>query len=593
MATLTRSQVLSAKLRQRAAELARLPRLLRSVLPALLRARLSRRESLLHVLAMQAERNAHAPALLFQEQRTTYRELWARVERAAALLQSEGVRAGDVVGLLGRNSEAYVVQLLAAARLGAVVALLNPELSREGLTQALQAARARALLVEARLAALAPPTTALTTWVYDSPAFAASLGLSRSEPEATQLPSGEQDFVYVYTSGTTGPSKPARVSHRRSLLAATAFAQLVHRLRREDVLYCALPLHHASALLLGLGACLQAGATLALRERFSASALLDDVRRFQATVLLYIGELGRALLRTAPDPRDREHRLRLALGNGLSADVWPALQERFGIPQVCEFYAATDFPGAIVNITGTIGSVGHIVLARVRGYRLLRVDTVTGALVRGPAGRAVECAAGEAGELVLRLRAGPGRATGVYGGYVEQQHTASRLLRDVFRTGDLYCRSGDLLRRDGAGHYWFVDRLGDSYRFKGENVASCEVEAAFAGASGVAHVAAVGVSVPGVDGRPGLLVIASDVEPSLDELTERSRALPHYARPCFVRVVPAIELTASLKLKKRLLAAQGVDPSQVSGPLYFWDGQRYAALGPLAFSRIIEGQLRL
>jgi fatty-acyl-CoA synthase len=473
------------------------------------------------------------------------------------------------------------------------VALLNPELSREGLTQALQAARARALLVEGRLAALAPSNATLSTWVYDSPDFAAALALAGSAPAATALPSGEQDFVYVYTSGTTGPSKPARVSHRRSLLAATSFAQLVHRLQSKDVLYCALPLHHASALLLGLGACLQAGATLALRERFSASALLDDVRRFEATVLLYIGELGRALLRTAPDPRDREHRLRLAVGNGLSADVWPALQKRFGIPQICEFYAATDFPGAIVNITGTIGSVGHIVLARARGYRLLRVDSVTGALVRGPSGRAIECAAGEAGELVLRLRASPHGATGVYAGYVEEQHTASRLVQDVFDAGDLYCRSGDLLRRDAAGHYWFVDRLGDSFRFKGENVASCEVEAAFAGLSGVAHVAVVGVSVPGVDGRPGLLVLASEAEPVLDELTARARTLPHYARPCFVRVVPALELTASLKLKKRLLALDGVDPGQVSGPLYFWDGQRYAALGPLAFSGIMQGKLRL
>lgn len=593
MPTLSRFQVLSAKLRQRSAELRRLPRLVGSVLPALLGARLSRRESLLHVLATRAQRTPHAPALLFQDQRTSYAELWARIERAAALLQAEGVRAGDVVGLLGRNSDAYVVQLLAAARLGAVVALLNPELSSEGLTQALRAGGVRAVLVEARLAALAPATTALTTWIYDSPAFAASLALARSAPEATVLPSGDQDFVYVYTSGTTGPSKPARLNHRRSLLAATAFGQMAHQLQRNDVVYCALPLHHASALLLGLGACVQAGATLALRERFSASALLDDVRRFEATVLLYIGELGRALLRTAPDGRDREHRLRLAVGNGLSAEVWPALQERFGIPQVCEFYAATDFPGAIVNITGTIGSVGHIVLARVRGYRLLRVDTVTGALVRSPSGRALECAAGETGELVLRLRASAGRATGVYGGYVEQQHTASRLLRDVFRAGDLYCRSGDLLRRDEAGHYWFVDRLGDSFRFKGENVASCEVEAAFAGTPGVAHVASVGVAVPGVDGRPGLLVVGSDAEPSLDELTERSRTLPHYARPCFVRVVPAIELTASLKLKKRTLAAQGVDPTQVSGPLYFWDGQRYAALDRLAFSRIVEGQLRL
>lgn len=581
---------------QRWAELTRVPTLLGQVLPSIVRARLTGTEAIEVALAQQARRRPSAPAILFEEHRLTFSELDQRVTRAALWLRERGIRSGDVVALTGQNSLNGVSLLLGASRLGAKVALLGAELEGPFLDHALQRVAPRALFFEAGTGK--NPTLSrvpLEAIEYGGPNFDSALAaLPASRELAVPKHSGDDDFAYVYTSGTTGPTKAARVSHRRSLTAATAFGRLVHRIGPGDVLYSALPVNHASGLLLGLGACVVTGAALALRRRFSASAFLSDVRRYEATVFLYIGELPRALLAQPETERDREHSLRLAVGNGLSEGIWERFQERFGISKVAEFYAATEFPGAIVNVTNKVGSVGHIPLERRRGYRLVRVDVETGELVRDARGRALESRPGEPGELVLRLRPKPTRATGDYSGYVgEKRESGARIARDLFRPGDVYCRSGDLLRRDRAGGYWFVDRLGDSFRFKGENVSSREVEAALSGIPGVNAVAVVGVHVPGVDGKPPLAVLA--VADSLDfgEFEVRVQQLPKAARPCFIRLVSELAWTASMKVKKRQLAQEGVDPERVEDRLYIGNGARYEPLTRAVYRRLTEGELRL
>lgn len=577
---------------QRVSELARLPALIGRVLPELARARLSATESFVDLLAAQAKVRPAAPAMLIEGRTLRFLELERRVSLTAGWLHERGLRSGDVLALQGVNSLDGVSLLLGASRLGARVALVGTGTGEAFLDQALARLAPSLLLVEA-----GGKTRSRTfqTLEHGGAEFEQALGTvsSRSEGAAFARRSADDDFVYIYTSGTTGPMKAASVIHRRAFSAATIFGRLVHRTGPGDVVYCALPLNHASGLLLGLGACLATGSALALRRRFSARALLDDVRSCGATVLLYVGELPRALLALPEAPNDRQHSLRLAVGNGLSPEIWGRFQERFAIPEIREFYAATEFPGAIVNLSGKVGSVGHIPLERARGYRLVRVDAETGALLRDARGRVLACDADQPGELVLRLRSRPGHATGDYRGFLSEPSDESRIARDLFRIGDVYCRSGDLLRRDQAGNYWFVDRLGDSFRFKGENVSSHEVEMALATLPGVNAVAVVGVRVPGIDGQPPLAVVASRVGLEFRAFEAGVARLPNHARPCFLRLVTELPFTESQKVKKRELARLGVDPERVEGPLYFRNGARYEPLTPLIFRSLVAGQVRL
>jgi fatty-acyl-CoA synthase len=579
--------------RQRLAELERAPALVGRVIPELMQARLAGRESWVHVVLAGAERQPERPALVFGASTVTYRELAARMQGAAAWLEAMGVRRGDALGLVSKNSPGAVALLLGAARLGASVALPPPDLDGPSLASALEQAGSSRVFVEPDLGARVRAAVAMPVWELDPASGRPSGAEGAAAPRAELEPGGADDFVYIYTSGTTGSVKPCRVSHRKALLAASAFGRLVHRLRADDVLYCPLPLHHASGLLLGLGACLVAGATLALRARFSASQFLADVCRYDASVVLYVGELGRALLAQPPSPADRRHRLRLALGNGMSRDVWAPFAERFGIREIAEFYAATEFPGAIVNLTGRVGSVGHLPFGRARGYRLVRVDVETGELVRDDQGRATQCGPGEAGELLLRVEPKPGQGNGAYLGYLGTKAGGERIASDLFRAGDRYCRSGDLFRRDASGHYYFVDRLGDTYRYKSENVSTRDVESALGCVEGVDALGVVGVALPNVDGKVGLLLIQAGARFSVAALAARVRALPGPSQPRFLRLCAELPQTASLKLKKRDAARTGVDPAATSDLLYYLRDGRYLPLDVESYRAIVGGTLRL
>jgi fatty-acyl-CoA synthase len=570
----------------------KLPALLGRVVPELTLSRLRETESLVHVIRMQAARRPKAPALLLADSRLDYAELLRGLEQRAAYLEGEGVRRGSVVALVGDNSIEYVLLLLACARLGAPVALVGPELEGELLERALSRAGAAFVLSDAGRAPRVRRATPRPVLSYGDDSFLRLVARAPQTPSVALPPGGDADFAYVYTSGTTGNSKPCRVSHRRALSAATIFSRLVHGLRSDDVLYCALPLCHASALLLGLGATLVGGGALALRERFSASALLSDLRQHRATLLLYVGELGRAWLAQPQSAHDREHRLRLAIGNGMSPEVWSRLQARFAIPKIVEFYAATEFPGAVVNLTGEVGSVGQLPFARLRGYRLARVDADTGELARTAQGRAIPCGVDEPGELLYRLKPAVNRPTGNYLGYVGERPGGERIARDVFRAGDVWCRSGDLLRMDATGAYFFVDRLGDTFRFKGENVSTREVEGVLRDTPSVTNLAVVGVALPGVEGKLGLAIVDAPEGVSLEALAERARRLPSFARPCFVRLTRELSYTASLKVKKAQFAREGVDPGEVSDEIYFRQGERYVRLGGEEYRRILEGEVR-
>ncbi|MEM1416204.1 MAG: AMP-binding protein [Myxococcota bacterium] len=573
-----------------AAEIGAAPALMRHALPWALRGLAG--ETWAHALDRLARRLPRSLAYVDAGtgERWTWAEVDARARRVAGALHARGVRRGEVVAYLAGNGPGYLAAVMGMARLGVTGALLDPRLSGRPLRHATLAAAPRLVLVSPALEG------ALDAAGVDLPRLRDDHALPAARPPGPVRARRGEDFVYIFTSGTTGFPKPVRITHTKGLVAGAAFGAGIFGLRPgEDTLYNVLPLHHASGLLLGAGACLTAGVPMVLRERFRASLYWDDVRAHGVTALLYIGELFRYLVAQEPRPNDRSHRVRVAAGNGLRPDVWEAFQARFAVPRIVEFYGATEAPGFLVNLTGRVGAVGHLPLRRAGWLELARHDAASGELVRSSDGRAIPCGPGEPGELLVRVpELGPLRDL-VFQGYTDAAATERKILRDVFQPGDAWFRSGDLLRRDAGDYFYFVDRLGDTFRWKGENVSTAEVADVLATAPGVAMVAVVGVEVPGHEGRAGLAALVPDEGKDVDveAFARVARELPDHAQPRFLRILPALDTTGTFKIQKKRLRDEGADPSRIADPLHVRSAEGYDVLSVGRWESIVQGRSRI
>jgi fatty-acyl-CoA synthase len=577
------------------AELLGLPKAL-PILPVLLRARGDADASLVAHVLEHAERDPRGLAVQMGDVELSWRALASRASRVAHLLAARGITRGDVVALIGKNSPDYLALLLGGSLVGATVALVNHHLSGAPLLHAVRVAKAKLALVHRDFTgSFAAPSAAFDTPVatWGDPAFEELLADAPAHAFPRVVTRADDDFVYIYTSGTTGLPKPCRISHARAVVAGTAFGKLLFEFGPGDKLYSALPLYHSSALLIGFGSCVMTHTPLALRESFSASAFWDDVRRYRATAILYIGELCRYLVNSPPTEAERDARVRVALGNGLRADVWPEFVSRFGIRHVREFYAATESPGAIFNLHDRVGSVGRVPFRRLGRLRLARFDVERGELVRGADGLCIECGSGEPGELLMKLEDEAKSALSDFKGYTDGAATEKKIVRDVFQRGDRWFRSGDLMRHDDEDFFYFVDRIGDTYRWKGENVSTAEVAEVLSRAPGVLEATVTGVKVPGAEGQAGLAALVLEAELDAAAFWQAAQELPNYAQPRFLRIRPTLDTTGTFKIQKTALAADGIDPSRVSDPIFVrveggyvpFDAERRAALE--------RGELRL
>jgi fatty-acyl-CoA synthase len=364
---------------------------------------------------------------------------------------------------------------------------------------------------------------------------------------------------------------------------------------REDTFYCPLPLYHTVAGVMAVNAVLSAGGTLALARRFSARRFWDEVVASRATAFQYVGELPRYLMDQPEREAERRHEVRFCVGNGLRPEVWKRFQERFGIPHIVEFYGATESNVSMVNLDDRVGSVGRP--APGMKAALLRYDVDSGAHERDASGRLAVCGADEVGELIGRISHGR-TAAGRFEGYTSKQASEAKILRDVFKPGDAWFRSGDLMRRDADGYYYFVDRIGDTFRWKGENVSSQEVADAVGAFPGVELCAAYGVRVPDTDGRAGMAALRMHGGAAFDGArlyAHVASELPPYARPAFLRLLDAPDLTATFKIRKVALQRDGYDLKTIADPLFYRDdaGQSYLPLSPEVADRIGMGALRL
>lgn len=505
------------------------------------------------------QRNAHRHPnrvfLRFEGRAYTYGEANAEVNRYADVLSQRGVGRGDVVGVLMTNRPETMFTVLAVVKLGATVGLLNHNQRDQVLAHSFGLLDSVLNVVGDECAqALSSLPEPLSNVLSSEELAVAARTADAADPDVTaRIAAGERAFL-IFTSGTTGLPKASVMTHQRWTKSMSGLGGLGVRLRGNDTLYCCLPLYHNNALTVALSSVLAGGATYALGRKFSASGFWDEVIRERATAFIYIGELCRYLLNQPRRITDRQHKVRLMVGNGLRPELWDDFTSRFGVRRVVEFYGASEAPIAFVNAFGVNRTAGFGPLP----YAIVEYDDATGKAKRGPDGRLRKVGAGGVGLLLAKVN-----NRQPFDGYTDADATESKLVRDAFTEGDAWFDTGDLVRDQGWWHIAFVDRLGDTFRWKGENVATTEVEGAIGAHESVEQAVVFGVDIPGTDGKAGMAAITLQPGAEFDGRALAAKAfeqLPAYAVPLFVRVVDELEQTSTFKSRKVELRKQGYAP---------------------------------
>ena len=521
------------------------------------------------VFADRAARYGDRIFLRFGDEEISYAQANAIANRYAAVLAERGVGRGDVVGVMERNSPDVVLTMLAAVKCGAVAGMLNHHQREEVLAHSIGLLDASVVVAEADLIEPIRSSGAQLSGVdlVSVEEFAAAAeDKSTANPASAKEVQAKDPAFYIFTSGTTGHPKASVMTHLRWLRALAAFGGLGLRLRGSDTLYCPLPMYHNNALTVSLSSVIDAGATLALGTTFSASRFWDEIRGADATAFVYIGEVCRYLLNQPPKADDRAHKVRVIVGNGLRPEIWQKFPRRFGIGRVAEFYAASEGNTGFINVFNIPGSTG----VNPMPLAYVEYDPETSEPVRGTDGRVRRVPPGRSGLLLS-----PVSRLAPFDGYTDKASSEKKLVRNAFKDGDVWFNTGDLMSPQGLGHAAFADRLGDTFRWKGENVATTEVEAALTADRSVAECTVFGVEVPDTGGRAGMAAVklrdgaSFDGRGLADTLHDH---LPSYAMPLFIRIVESLETTSTFKSRKVELRNQGYG-ADVADPLYVLNGR--------------------
>ena len=525
----------------------------------------------------------------FEDRRVSYGELNRRANRVASAALSLGLRRGDVVSLMMENRPEFISTWAGLAKLGVTTALINTQLRGDALAHVLDTARARHLIVGSecleKLEGVSGADRVVAVDVDpDHPAelprgaWSLSGALERGSERNPDpglragLVAGD-DLFHIFTSGTTGLPKAARLSHMRFLGVGDGMSA-VAGYGRDEVIACVLPLFHGAAGMVVVSCALHHGGAIALRRRFSASQFWSDAVRYGTTAFQYIGEICRYLLNQPEGPLDRAHKIRVMMGAGLGRDIWPAFQQRFGVEQILEGWSSTEANTSLLNVDNKVGSCGRIPFPEYHNGRLIRYDDETGVHPRGSDGLYQLCAPGEIGEFIGVIPDLPDSGAGRFEGYTSSEATDAKILHDVLRKGDRCYRSGDLLRCDEDGYYYFVDRIGDTFRWKSENVSTQEVAESLGAFPGLEIANVFGVRVPGTEGRAGMAALVLRDPAAFDGrafYAYTEQRLPSYAAPVFVRLSSSADITSTFKLKKFELQRDGYDPARTADPLFVRD----------------------
>ncbi|XP_073077215.1 long-chain fatty acid transport protein 6-like isoform X1 [Manis javanica] len=556
-----------------------------------------------------AKQQPQKPFIIYEGDIYTYQDVDRRSSRVAhVFLNHSTVKRGTTVALLMSNEPDFIHVWFGLAKLGCVVAFLNSSIRSKSLLHCILSCEPRALVVGADLLGtveeiLPSLPEEISVWAMKDSVPRGIISLKAKLGTASEGPvphshhvasSLKSPYLYIFTSGTTGLPKAAVISQLQALKGSVGL--WAFGCAADDIIYITLPLYHSSGSLLGIGGCIELGATCVLKKKFSASQFWNDCRKYNVTVFQYIGELCRYLCKQPKREGEKEHQVRLAVGNGIRSDVWREFLDRFGNIKMCEFYGATEGNICFMNHTGKIGSVGrtNFFYKLFFTFDLIEYDFQKDEPIRNEQGWCSRVKKGEPGLLISQVN-----AKNPFFGYAgNKKHTEKKLLCDVFRKGDVYFNTGDLMVQDQENFLYFWDRIGDTFRWKGENVATTEVADIIGMLDFIQEANIYGVAVPDHEGKAGMASIILKPNKSLDleNIYEQVVTyLPPYACPRFLRIQENMETTGTFKVQKFQLVEEGFSPLEISDPLYFMDNLKksYVPLTKELYDQIILGEIKL
>ncbi|XP_008553438.1 long-chain fatty acid transport protein 4 [Microplitis demolitor] len=550
------------------------------------------------------------PCFIFEGRTWTNADINEYSNRIANVFQKHGYVKGDAVALMMTNRPEFVATWLGLGKIGVITALINTNLRLQLFTHCLTVAKVKAVIYGDELSSA---TDEIRDSIENIKKYKQGAGVddfqegtenldklmaeaSTDEPVVENEPGYRDNLLYIYTSGTTGLPKAVLMPNSRYLLVTMATYHMLG-LRDGDIMYNPIPLYHMAGGLVGTGCALVKGIPSVLRTKFSVSHYWTDCIKYNCTLAQYIGEMCRYLVSAPARPEDSKHSVRLMVGNGMRSQIWQQFVDRFKIQQVTEVYGSSEGNANIVNVDNQVGAVGFVpsILPKsLHPVAIIRVNPETCEPVRGPNGLCIRAEINEPGMFIGIIK--QGNASREFNGYLDEEASRRKVIENVFTKGDKAFLTGDILVQDELGYFYFKDRTGDTYRWKGENVATAEVEGVVSNVAGYRDTTVYGVQVPGMEGRAGMAAIV-DPECLLDfkALAEGlDRALPSYARPIFLRIVNELEMTGTFKLKKINLQKEGFDPNKIQDKVYFRSGNKeYVEVTPELYQEIISGSTKL
>ncbi|RLU17248.1 hypothetical protein DMN91_011317 [Ooceraea biroi] len=566
--------------------------------------------SVADIFRQYVNRHPNKVCFVFEEQEWTYQQVEDFSNKIATIFKTHGYKKGDVVALLLENRPEFVAIWLGLSKVGVITPLINTNLRKTSLQHSINIAKCQALIYSAEffdaVVDIASSLDAkLVLYRFGNHPNTMSIGLKEKDLNAlladtSATPPVIQDkgcyndkLLYIYTSGTTGLPKAAVITNSRYIFIAGA-VHFMAVLRDSDRMYTPLPLYHTAGGVMAIGQALLHGHTTVIRKKFSASAFFSDCIKYKCTIAQYIGEMCRYILAVAPKKEDREHNVRMIFGNGLRPQIWGEFVSRFGIPKVLEFYGATEGNANIINIDNKMGAIGFVsrIIPSIYPISIIKVNE-DGEPVRNSKGLCQVCEPNEPGVFIGKIA--PNNPTRAFLGYVDRKASESKVVHNVFKKGDSAFLSGDIVVSDEFGYLYFKDRTGDTFRWKGENVSTSEIEGIVSNLINYRDCIIYGVEVQGAEGKAGMAAIYDengtvDVQKLAIDIKEQ---LPAYARPQFIRILTKIDLTGTFKLKKKDLQEEAYNVHKIQDKLYYLDPKLgYQLLTPEIYDNIQQGKMK-
>ena len=560
-----------------------------------------------NLLDYNAEHYGNRPALLYEDIKYTYKELNEWTNRYANFFLSIGLKKGDVINVFLENRPELMMIIGAMGKIGTIASLINTKQRSASLIHSFTVNNVKTYVIgEEMYSVFLKVMKDLKLTSKDKLFFLSDKGeleipegflnlKEKVKDQATSTPSaireikGIDPYAYVFTSGTTGLPKAAPMRHIHMMSSTYGWGVIALNMQPEDIIYISLPLFHSNPIHIGLASAFRGGSAVALARKFSVSNFWNDVRKYKATCFNYIGELCRYLLNQAPDSEDRNHNVYKICGNGLRPEIWKEFKERFGIRYVYEHYGATEIRAMFCNYFNRDYTIG----INFHPHTLVKYDISADRPIQDENGFFQKVEEGEAGLLIMKIT-GPT----IFAGYTDKVATKKKIIENPFGNGEFWLNTGDLLRNIGFSHAQFVDRLGDTFRWKGENVSTSEVEDILSSFNQIEHSSVYGEKIPGTDGRTGMASIISTKDCQNFDFTGLlsllKKNLPQYAIPKFIRFLSELSTTSTFKIKKAKMKEEGYNIKKITDPIYILlpGNKEYTRLSEIIYKNIGENKYR-